>query len=349
MTFTKETTKIMKGLMLTFMFALHFFCSPSFLIDSIDWTDSMGWIAKNLQMPFDICVRVFAFLTGYFYFYNPNKDWKYSARKIFIIMINYWIIYGILLFLAAVTNSYSFEIKSIILEMLGLYRPIMIFCWYVPFYVISMLLLPTVERISKKRNIEWIVYGILLPYFGGILFCKVIRIELIRRVIMDISTYFPVIGIGYLIAKNDVFFRMDRLLKKINGSNNRFFLTSLIWIICFLGQNIIHTGMLSNLLRGGSLFLWYSSIPMFVYCTIKLIEQEHFVALRVIFRELGEKSLPMWFVHCAFFNASKQVFQPILYAPGNIALVLIWGSLVCYLLSCVINCIIKLPIRKLFN
>ena len=170
--------------------------------------------AYYFQKPFDICVPVFAFLTGLF-FYQSKKTWKYAARKIYSIMINYWIVYAGLVLIAIIGCSYRFELKSFLLELFGIYRPIMYFCWYVPFYVISILLLTLIEQICRKNTFFWAFYGIVIPYIGGIILAKFVNIKLASRIFLDVSTYFPFMGIGYIVAKIDAFGYMNKIIKNL--------------------------------------------------------------------------------------------------------------------------------------
>lgn len=80
--FTKETTRCLKGIMLIFMFILHIFCSPTLCEGNELWYGTnMLVFAYYFQKPFDICVPVFAFLTGLFYFSNQKKRGNTPLEK----------------------------------------------------------------------------------------------------------------------------------------------------------------------------------------------------------------------------------------------------------------------------
>lgn len=79
---------------------------------------------------------------------------------------------------------------------------------------------------------------------------------------------------------------------------------------------------------------------------VTIIEHIQYKSIKIIFMKIGDKSLLMWFVHCAFFGVTKVVFQPILYAPKWPVLVLLWGLLICYIVSRGIDCVVKRILSK---
>ena len=78
--FDKETTDIVKGIALVMMFIHHFFMFPSWWIDGISYP-LVAKVSSYLCTPTKLCVPVFCFLTGYFYFFNRHKTYAYSFRK----------------------------------------------------------------------------------------------------------------------------------------------------------------------------------------------------------------------------------------------------------------------------
>ena len=45
----------------------------------------------------------------------------------------------------------------------------------------------------------------------------------------------------------------------------------------------------------------------------------------------------IWFLHCMFFNVTKDIFQPIAFYPGNPVLVLLWVILLCFVIVKIID------------
>lgn len=165
-------------------------------------------------------------------------------------MINYWIVYAGLVLIAIIGCSYRFELKSFLLELFGIYRPIMYFCWYVPFYAISILLLTLIEQICRKNTFLWAFFGIVIPYIGGIILAKFVNIKLVSRIFLDVSTYFPFMSIGYIVAKIDAFGYVNKIIKNLDD-RLKMGLSFFIGLTSFVSQYVIRDGFLRTVARGG--------------------------------------------------------------------------------------------------
>lgn len=160
--FDRNVTDIIKGIALIFMFVHHFFTFPDWYVESISYPE-LSHFAQYFCAPFKICVPVFAFLTGYFYDYTKTKSLNDSIKKITDILITYWFVYIPFLTIAGCMGVYSGNFKDIFLEFFALKRPVMVFCWYVYFYCISMILLWMIAPLLSKNKMRGIFLGIVLP------------------------------------------------------------------------------------------------------------------------------------------------------------------------------------------
>ena len=107
---TYNDTAFIKGIALIFMFIHHFFAYPSWYIEGIRYPSLVN-LAEIFKHPFN-SVSLFAFLTGYTYYYTKKKDMKYSLKKILDIFIPYVLIYIVFLIIAISTKCYVFNIKD---------------------------------------------------------------------------------------------------------------------------------------------------------------------------------------------------------------------------------------------
>lgn len=104
----------------------------------------------------------------------------------------------------------------------------------------------------------------------------------------------------------------------------------------------VHLGALE--IRGGEYQVIYTTdiiyAPLFVYGMANILQ---FIRKSFVFKILmkSAQSLLMWFIHCPFFNVCREITQPILYVPKNPVMVLIWGLLLCYLPSVMIDLLLK--------
>ena len=153
--FDKETTSIIKGILLILMFILHFFCFPSWYVKGIEYP-KLAWL-ENFQGHFQICIAGFTFLTGYLYYFTRQKNFKYVVKKWKDILIPYWFVFGLLFLIAYLTNTYSGSIKTFVLEIFALERPVMFFCWYVSYYLIMIFMLWLLVRFIKNDLVKWLV------------------------------------------------------------------------------------------------------------------------------------------------------------------------------------------------
>ena len=336
----KEETNIIKGVALIFMFVHHFFTFPDRLTDGISYK-GIDIFADLFHDPFKICVSLFAFLTGYFYYFNKNKTFKYSFKKSTDLYINYIIVLALMLIMDLILKCSALSAKSVILELSLLDMPHMEFCWYVAFYIIAIFLLPAYSRISQKNPVTAFLFGVVLPCLICVLTNTVktyINVGSFDAV-LDIIAYirwFPCVAAGYLFASEKLFQKID-----IRHSGNRF--TKIVLYLLFM--------IVPFLARLGNGSFDFVFAPMFIFGLVSLLKS--FKNVKVLFpiAIIGKYSLLMWFIHSIFFNVSKEYTQPILYYPHNPILVILWGILICLSISIVIsfpiNFIIKIKNKLL--
>lgn len=77
--FKKEYTDLIKGIAIIMMFLHHFFTFPAWHSAVITYP-VFDRYAEMLNEPMKMCVPIFAFLTGYFYWFTKKKNLKYSVR-----------------------------------------------------------------------------------------------------------------------------------------------------------------------------------------------------------------------------------------------------------------------------
>lgn len=83
---------LIKGIAIIFMVIHHLFAFPAWYIKGIDYS-SVKILGKTLTectlYSFKICVNMFAFISGYAYFYNKTPNIKYGVKKIFKLLKRY--------------------------------------------------------------------------------------------------------------------------------------------------------------------------------------------------------------------------------------------------------------------
>lgn len=340
--FDKNTTNILKGVMLIFMFTHHLFTFPKWYVEGISYPELLEF-ARVFNVPFRICVPTFAFLTGYFYWATPNKSIAYSIQKIKGICKDYWGVYFAVLIIAVILGyKDSITLGGVFLEAIGLRTPFMSFSWYVCFYVIAMMYMPLFARLCKESIWRIALFGVAIPYAIGWGTAKSsLEIGYLSNILNIMQINFPYMAIGYGCSLLNSFQRARTFDDIIVRSPSRH---NIVWLViagsCFIGQHLLNDihlpifGVWRLLYLICVLFLNYVSIPLFVYCLANIIkENKHGRILSEILSAFGKQSMTMWFIHGVFFGTMKNTLQPILYAPKYPVLVLVWGLSICYLIS----------------
>lgn len=329
----KRITDAIKGISLIFMFIHHFFTFPTWYVDGISYPQLEG-IAEYFGQPFRMCVPVFAFLTGYFYFFVSEKNLRYSFRKIADIYLHYWAVYLPFLLFSLATGCFHFVLSDVLFELLALRMPIMCFCWYVVFYVLAMLILPVLTKISRTPFGDTVSL-LIIPVAGGVFLLNFCSNDLLVKCLDNMVTWFPCVATGYLCSKYGFFSELDRIVDSFQNKKIMVVLCIIMVAGSFMSRCIGCSIVLGSLLVYGNdnaLLLSADVIraPLFVYGCAKLLYQIPKSRLITLLGSIGKKSLLMWFLHCIFFNCCKEITQPILYLPKVPLLVLIFGLLLCY-------------------
>ena len=328
----RSDTNIIKGIAIIMMLIHHFFTIPNWWISSVSEYYSgnhFDWFENS----FKLCVPLFAFLTGYFYWYAKNKNYRYSLRKITDIWVNYLIVWIIILIVCTLLGKNNLTLVDIITETFALSQKMMVFCWYVFFYIGTMMLLPLFYKLLKKN--------IFIPFIISITIPRLITFMIFHFEINEFNIiaeyaeffyYLPAVIMGMIVAKYNVF---ERIYYRINSWHLiiKIILSSLCLILSFI-------------LRRYTIFLDFIFAPMFIFGLENIIRiiknRSAFYPVSI----LGKYSLLIWFIHCIFFNQCKDITQPILYFPRNPVLVTIWGLMIClgiaFLINIPISNIIKL-------
>lgn len=345
--FSRETTNIIKGIALIMMFIHHFFTFPSSIVCDVNYP-WIQWFADYFEGPTSLCVPIFAFLTGYFYYYTSQKTYRYSVKKIFDLLIPYWGAFFLLL-LISMAAGYRPDFQRFLTEFLGMKINVMVFCWYVRFYIFAMLLLPIYVRFVPESRGFSLVIGFLLPY----IFLELLTsVPILRSPLESLTSNFPTVAVGYLFAQHDLFRNWFDSFPG-HGKTGRFQWVkwaALLAVVLWCKQFIYSITLGSVSCFGQGIDLYFSTdliyAPCFVYGIVQLFHSCHpRKFLRTALVEIGKMSMLMWFLHCAFFNYSASLLQPVLYFPQNPVLVLLWGLFLCYTIAKGIDVLCKPLVR----
>ena len=331
----RPTTGAIKGVALICMFIHHFFTFPEWYISGISYPELEGF-AEFFCEPMKICVPTFAFLTGYVYSFAKKKSLGYSIQKITEFLTTYWTVYLVLLTVAIALGCHQFGFSRFVYELAGIYKPIMIFCWYVHFYCTSMLLLPVLNRFSRGTLFGDFLLFLVLPSVMISRLMPAISSSVLVELLTALSEWFPCTASGYLVAKYDLFQRtFGRIAPK--NSNRMIRYLYLLGLVCLaaLGRNFAPMLFLFKMDTQWTMDIVYAAL--FVYAWDQLLQMCRNTPVFSLLGKIGGKSTIMWFVHCMFFNVCSSKTQMLLYWPGNPLLELLNGLLICYLASRILS------------
>lgn len=330
---TRDETNILKGVALVFMFIHHFFTLSNFWIDSVfamyPSEDVNAW---GLWAPlFKICVPIFVFLTGYFYFFS-KKTYRYSIRKISDLYINYIIVFLLLLSIAILLNVYQFSFPMFLAEAAAIVRPNMTHGWYVLFYAMAMLLMPIYAKIAEKNDLLAFSLFTVVPWFvNSGLSMTGIPLSSAMSDVLDYLLWLPCMASGFCFAKYDMFGKIAATVITKSKFLNAV-ISILFMMIPFIAQYL-------------NSYLSFINVPMFLFGLLSIIKT---VKVKWIFAPISvivKYSVLMWFTHCIFANPCAIYTQPILYYPQNPILVTVWGLLMCLAAAFVLKFPIDLLIK----
>lgn len=319
------------------MFIHHFFTFPEWWGEGISYPLIKG-LSPYFREPLRLCVPVFCFITGYFYFYHNNRSYRYSLKKITDILISYWCVFFPFAVTAAVCVDYQYTLGDIVKECFALHRPTMVFCWYVNFYIAFMLIMPLTRKImSRNIYVDLIIAFIVIP--SAIRFAD----HFVSRSLNNLIEWFPIVLLGYIFADHNLF-------EKIYDLNTKFIknktLNTFVYLIIAFAAPMGRWLKPALTIAFSALPPFHISMdilytPMFIYAVANLCGAMNFKRLKFILIQIGKYSLLMWFISCIFYNNSKSIFRPILYYPHNPILVTVWGLILCFIPAYVIDTGVK--------
>ncbi len=329
-----------KGFAIILMVAHHCFGFPSWYIQGINYSDVIllgaplsDWVAESTRL----CVSLFAFLTGWAFFFKEKPSLKYTLKKIVNFLKYYWFILFVIFIPAAVVfGQYVPTAKEVLLNMFAVKVNLVSFAWYVYFYIFVMLTLPFVVKLFRNQA--------LFNFFFAIAYCVLLYNVTARTVIFraDLTSalrtclyWYPCVLVGYLFAKHDLFTRLRQHFA------HPYKILYVCTIILIMGCRLKWKSVLSI-----NLDVIYAPIAIF---SLIMLLQRGSAAVRKPLEFLGRHAMNIWFLHSIFFaGVTRATFQKIAFLPHNPILVVIWVILLCLPFSIMINFVFRQQ-EKLFK
>ena len=330
-----KMSTMLKGIAIILMVAHHSFGFPN------DWISSIKYNSHILGMPINelirwstkICVAIFAFITGYAYFFSKTPTIKYGLKKIWGLLKRYWfILFVIFLPLSLYIGSKVITGKIILYNILALNKRLIPFAWYVYFYVFAMLTMPFIKKCFNGKWVnDFVIPSLIFATLANLLGMAKFSNEFkwIKSDLNNIFLYMPCIIYGFLFAKYNLFEKLDKYLKP------KYIWQAVVIIILIFGISLNwHTVM------GFNMYTLY--VPIFIYSCMIILNNLKYSIIPKLLEFLGKNSLNIWFLHALFLSGyTRDWLQPIGFLPKNPILVVCWEIILCLPISMLINLIFK--------
>ena len=321
---------MLKGIAILLMLIHHAFTFPEWIV--VGYTPNPAF-AHYLNSPTKLCVGIFAFITGWAVALDAELTIKKAGKKILKLLFTYWIVCILVMMIAVGVCGYRPSILNVVGEFAGINRTLMVFCWYVPFYIESMLLLCISPKAYDRNIALGVVTGIVLPKVVFMLLARSFSGTLFEEQFANLRHWYPCIAVGYLCNRYNIFSYCRDLTKKIPKT-----------LLLIAGMSFCAIGR------------YFSTTFDFIYCAVLVFsiadymnqcKSENKIGGMLI--ALGKHSLNMWLIHCVYFTPiTREVFQPFIYWPRNGLLVCIVFVIELTVMSAIVNKV-KILLLRFFS
>lgn len=251
----------------------------------------------NLAEYAKICVYIFAFLTGWTYYFHKNKTIGYSCRKISTFLVSYWIAVIPIIIFAYLCCDYHYSMQTLGEFLPILRHPLMIHTWYVWFYILMMAVFPLM-RLTEGTGKSILSISLFFICMSGIMVCS-------RQVHVfnHFYTSFPSAMAGYCFARFRLF---EHCISHIHSKPIAGFMSIITLILSYYMSTILNSSaMLCHLARP-------LSAGLFIMGILFLLHVFRWSKLKAAFKYIGIYSMNIWFFHCIFHSSiTRNFIQPV--------------------------------------
>ncbi len=328
---TVEQSNKVKGVAVLLMFWTHLFTGSFLILPTSKWFSLLGQATMNkIAYAGTVCLFLFIFCSGYGLYrssFLKKTDWKKDLRRIFGILVPYWLIMdATILWLMA---HHRFESRVFLINLFALSHNdeslYVTFSWFIKVYLELLVMLPLMRVLERRngRNLlkDFLLYVALpaavqvalqrkMPTFQGQ--------RMVYYALYTLNEFFNVLPsfyAGVLCAKYGVF---EKLKMRFASATS--------WPVT-LGALVVFTAMLMvrqavPILSFGCLD-WTECI-LLVSCLLLIFEHAPFHSRRAL-PYLGSRSLHYWLLSGSFFLNTSEL-QFLVYLPQYVPLVVLWEA-----------------------
>lgn len=343
--FGKEQSIILGGIAILLMIWHHLFNSPSWYSDDVFVNlPELKFLRGFILVPAasgDICVQIFAIISGYALLINPKTygNWNNRGLKLFKFLGAYWSVFALFILIGWFNNDALPSWNQFIHNLVGLKTgPSQVgvnvpFAWYVAFYIQFVILAPFLLWMFREKNIKNDSMGIMFLCIMVYFLPKLPYNGIFKSFFDNIAPVLSV-GLGILAAKYKIF---DKIHLNILSKFPSILIYIGIIIVLYAKYKISKINPM-----GGYNWAFFSTICfsilafMLVIFLLELINRLKNKIVRNILIVFGTLSMYLWFLHGIFFTG-KNFMQKELYASHEPVIIFILCLLVCTPIAYIIH------------
>lgn len=340
MEFSKQDMKILKGVAIMMMLALHLFCRKvvNGLYDTFPTVHGVPLI-YYLALFCDACVPIYCFASGYGLYVSLSniKDGKTKKnfKRIFKLLINYWIIlllFVLIGFIAGVPE-YPGHASTFFMNFFVLSNSYNGAWWFLQTYIILVCLTPVLFKwVQRYSSISVLLISGVIYFVTYVQRIKHIYDfgdfnSVVNSIVLVGTSFLPFI-VGAIFAKEKIYSRIHNRFVHIPYKN----------VLCIAGIFLL------ILLHAFEQSMFIAPFTGIVFiCLFNLINKGH--VFHKILDYFGNHSTNVWLIHMFFYMT---IFPRLTFAPKYPILIFIWLLFMSIVSSYGVNLIYK-PIIRLID
>ena len=324
--FTRQDTKIFKGIAILLMLYHHLFAFPERVLDG-QFVSLWYFNDTNLSVCLGafgcICLPIFTFLSGYGLYRSSlrgESSAALAARHIKSLYKTYWMVFFVCLPVVVYKTLFyrrSLIMYDIVYNFLGLSFSFNSEWWFVLPFTVLLVLFPAIKRFAERPNAGLYIDLFLVIILNAVIVYIVPYVMELNVFTGFSSTVFwartkevleilPAFLTGVIFARWDV---LSRIKERLGGRA--------LWCAAAIA------GMCAVFIIRAHSSKYFNFIPAvaFLMCVTVLLPTKLMMLAGRVLEKLGEESAIMWLVHTFF---CYYWLQRLVYAPKYSPLIFLW-------------------------
>lgn len=342
MGFTREDTKVIKGIAIVLMLFHHLFFFPERIAEEIaylGWIEVGGaWLAFLIGRFGKFCVALFLFLGGYGIHCASEKYAEdHSAlsdmiyKRILNLYLEYWKVFAVFVpvCILAGTSNVVLDIQSLIWNITALDITYCGEWWFFRPYAALLFTYPVVQKALRgKDRLQFdllcvlflnLFVGYVLPCVYEYRWAAKLSESLFWDIFSEMLSCAPAFYMGCVAAKYDL---LAKIRKTLSGSFLRYGAACAVMAAIFCLYYDVFT------------LYDYIFAPIFTGAAIAVLSLPAFRWLYKLLEKIGQEGTVIWLVHSLY---CYHLCQRLVFLPRYNAFIFLWLLAMCYVTAIVMR------------